>query len=186
MSFTPFAGAAGGPGGLSLSGAGTPIASMPPSGATALVTVPAQVLVAFLATAGATATLTTLGTYLHAAAATPGAGVNRLGIYSAAGLLLAQTGDLTTAMQSAGLCEGALSTPVGIQDGTNYYLALLPNFTGTAVQTLGYNGQAINAGLPLFGGLYPVLFNGAQTSMPASFVPSALSVGGSTNFIYGR
>jgi len=31
-----------------------------------------------------------------------------------------------------------------------------------------------------------VLFNGAQTSMPASFVPSALSVGGSTNFIYGR
>lgn len=188
MSLQPFAaaGSAGAAGGLSLSGAGTPISSMPPVGATSLVTVPAQVFVAFLATAAQTVTLTTLGTYLHAAAVTPGAGVNRLGIYSAAGLLLAQTGDLTTAMQSAGLVEGTLTAPVAIITGTNYYLALLPNFTGTAVQTIGFNGQAINSGLPMFGGLFPCLFAGAQTVMPASFSPAALGVGGSINYVYGR
>lgn len=188
MSLQPFAaaGSAGGPGGLSTSGAGTPLASMSLAGATSLVTVPAQAFVVFLATAGATATLTTLGTYLHAAAATPGAGVNRLGIYTAGGVLLAQTGDMTTAFQSAGLAEGALSSAVAVQAGQNYYLALLPNFTGTAVQTLGASGSALNSGLPLFGGLYPCLFSGGQASMPASFTPSGLSPGGSINFVYGR
>lgn len=187
MSFTPFGGAAGGPGGLSTSGAGTPVMSIAPNACTGLVTVTAQTFVAFLATAAATVTLTTLGTYLHTAGVTPGAGVNRLGIYSAAGLLLAQTGDLTTAMQAAGLCEGALPAPVGVQAGTNYYLAMLPNFTGTAIQTLGLNGQALNsAALPLFGGLLPNLFTGGQAAMPASFTPSSLGAGGSVNFIYGR
>lgn len=161
--------------------------SVAPTAVTGLVTVGAQTFVAFLATAAATATLTTLGTYLHTAGVTPGAGVNRLAIYSAAGVLLSQTGDLTAAMQAAGLVEGALAAPVAVQAGQNYYLALLPNFTGTPIQTLGVNGQALNnAASPLFGGLLPNLFTPGQASMPASFTPSSLGAGGSLNFIYGR
>jgi len=188
LSLQPFASAGqpGSAGGLSSSGAGTPLMSMGASAVTGLVTLPAQAFVAFLCTAAATATLTALGTYIHTAGVTAGAGVNRLGIYSAAGVLLAQTGDMTAAFGAAGLAEGTLGSPVAVQAGVNYYLAMLANYTGTAVQTTGVNGQAINSGQPLFGGLYPNVFSGGQASMPASFTPSALSPGGSANFVYGR
>lgn len=174
------------PGGLSPGAMNNPIASVAPLLNNGLVTIPAQTFVAFLCTAGSSVRLTTLGTYLHTAGATPGAGVNQLAIYSAAGALLGQTVDMTAAMQAAGLCEGALTAPVTIAAGTNYYLAMLPNFTGTAIQTLGFNGQAINAGLPMSNGVYPCLFTGAQASLPASFTPSALGPGGSVNYVYGR
>lgn len=188
MSLQPFA-APGqvASGGLSPAAMGTPIATMSPLAATGLVTAPAQSLSVFLATAGQTATLTALGTYVHTAGVTAGAGVNRLAIYTAAGVLLAQTADLTAAFGAAALAEAALTTPVGVQAGTNYYLAILANFTGTAVQTIGVAGQALNsAGTPLFGGVLPNLFSGGQASMPASFTPSGLSVGGSLAYIYGR
>ena len=187
MSFTPSAQPSLAAGGLSAAAAGTPIATIPPLLVSSLVTVPAQSLVAFLATAGASVTLSTLGTYLHTAGVTPGAGVNRLAIYSAAGALLAQTADMTAAMQAAGLCEGALTAPVPVQAGTNYYLAMLDNFTGTSPQTIGFAGQALNSSAaPMFGGLLPNLFTGGQASMPASFTPGSLGAGGSVNYIYGR
>lgn len=188
MSLQPFA--AGGPtaaGGLSPAAMGTPIASIAPQAVTGLVTVGAQTFVAFLCTAGSTVTLSTLGTYLHTAGVTAGAGVNRIGIYSAAGVLLGQTGDMTAAFSAAGLAEGALTATVGVIQGNNYYLAILPNFTGTAIQTIGLAGQALNsAGLPLFGGVLPNLFVAAQASLPASFTPSSLGAGGSVNYVYGR
>lgn len=166
---------------------GTPIASVAPLHANNLVTITAQTFVAFLCTAGSSVQLSTLGTYLHTAGVTPGAGVNRLAIYSAAGVLLGQTGDMTAQMQVAGLCEGALTAPVPVGAGQNYYLALLPNFTGTPIQTTGFAGQALNSSAaPLFGGVLPNLFTGAQAAMPASFTPSGLSSGGSVNFVYGR
>jgi hypothetical protein len=177
------------PGGLSPGavGSGNPIASVAPLLINNLVTLTAQTFVAFLCTAGSSVRLSTLGTYLRTAGVTPGAGVNQMGIYSAAGVLLGQTADMTAAMQAAGLCEGALTAPVTIAAGTNYYLAILPNFTGTAIQTLGYNGQALNSpAAPLFGGVLPNLFATAQAALPASFTPSGLSVGGSVNFAYGR
>jgi hypothetical protein len=175
------------PGGLSPAAMGTPIASVAPLLLNNLVTLTAQTFVAFLCTAGSTVTLGTLGTYLRTAGVTPGAGVNRLAIYSAAGVLLAQTADMTAAMQVAGLCEGALTAPVPVQAGQDYYLAALPNFTGTPIQTLGFAGQALNsAAAPLLGGVLPNLFTVTQAAMPASFVPSALSAGGSVNYVYGR
>lgn len=187
MSFTPAAQPALAGGGLSAAAMGTPIATVGPSLVSNLVTITAQVFVAFLATAGASVTLTKLGTYLRTAGVTPGAGVNQMAVYSAAGLLLAQTADMTAAMSAAGLCEGTLTAPVPVVAGTNYYLALLPNFTGTAIQTIGFAGQALNsAAAPLFGGVLPNLFAAGQAALPASFVPSSLGAGGSVNYLYGR
>jgi hypothetical protein len=165
---------------------GIPISSIAPLGVGNSVTVPAQAFVTFLCTADSSVTLTVMGTYLHTAGVTAGAGVNRLGIYSAAGVLLSQTVDMTAAFTAGNLAEGALITPVPVNAGTNYYLAILPNFTGTPIQTIGFAGQAINNGQPLFGGVYPNLFAAGQAVMPASFTPSGLGAGGSVNYVYGR
>lgn len=174
-------------GSLGAAAMGTPIATVPPLLVSNLVTVSAQTFVAFLATAASSVTLGTLGTYLHTAGATAGAGVNRMGIYTAAGVLLSQTVDMTAAMGAIGTCEGALVTPVAVTAGVNYYLAMLPNFTGTAIQTLGFAGQALNdSAHPMFGGVLPNLFTGAQATMPAAFTPSSLGAGGSVNYLYGR
>src|SRR5215472_5896375 len=72
-----------------------------------------------MAVARRSVTITKLGTWVEAGAVTPGAGVNQLAIYScnntgAACTLLGNSGDMTTAFESAGFAEAALVSGVAV------------------------------------------------------------------------
>jgi len=135
-------------------------------------------------TAYKTGNVTFLGVWLTTAGVTAGAGVNRLALYSATGTLLQQTGDLTTAFQSTGITEGAI-TSQAVTAGTDYWLALLTSFTGTVPQ-VAQDGLA--GSLPAINGLYTVGTLATQATVPASFTPSSAAgaTSGAVPFLYGR
>ena len=120
-------------GGLSIASLGLGIATAPFS----QITITSNSLVneqlfATLCTASVTKTITKLGLILSIAGATPGSGVNLMAIFSASGgTQLGITADMTSAMESTGQVEGALTSGVAITAGTNYYLVVLSSFTGT-------------------------------------------------------
>jgi hypothetical protein len=116
-------------------------------------------------------TLNKLGVNLIVAGVTPGAGVNRLAIFTGAGVLLGQTVDMTAAFQGTGYVEGALTAGVAVAAGSEYYLGILASFTGTNPTISGLAGSV---NLPEnIRGNYPNIFFSGQTTVPASFTPSA-------------
>jgi hypothetical protein len=130
-------------------------------------------MVCILRPAEETVTINNLGVWVGAAGVTPGAGVNGLAIYSVAGVLLGQTGDMTASFQSTGYFEGTISGGVGVTHGVYYYLALQHNFTGTAPTFP--STQAV-VGVPPIRSHYNEGYIPGQTSFPASFTPSSLQV----------
>lgn len=119
----------------------------------------------------ASGTVGHLGVNIVVAGVTAGAGVNRLALFSSAGVLLGQTVDATAAFGGTGYVEVAMASGVAVTAGTEYYLGILTSFTGTNPTITGLSGS-IN--LPNnIRGFYPNIFFTGQTTVPASFTPSA-------------
>lgn len=143
--------------------------------------IPAQLMLAILVRAIKAETINKLGTWIKTAGVTAGAGVNGLAIYSAAGVLLGQTGDMTAAFQVANsFQEGTIAGGQAVVANTDYYLCFLANFTGTAVVVPGTN---VTANVPSIRSNFVTLTLAAQASFPASFTPSALTLNNGTFFL---
>jgi hypothetical protein len=118
------------------------------------------------------ATVSTLGTWLTNTGGTPTATCG-MALYSEAGTLIDQTGDMTTLFSttsgwiSSGLSGGARSLAAG-----KYYIALLSNMS-VAPQFAGV--QAVTA-IPPINGHYPSVYLTSQSSFPASFTPSTANL----------
>ena len=141
-----------------------------------------------LCTATVTKAVTTLGALVLTAGATPGSGVNELALYSEAGTLVAQTGDMTTAFETLGFAEGAIANPGSITSftviaGANYYLASAVSFTGTQPHFAGV--AAANQTYAL-NGHYMSRFLGSQATMPGTITPSSMSAQPTTILFYAR
>jgi hypothetical protein len=117
----------------------------------------AETLILVLARAPVTATIGHLGAWIDAAGVTPGPGVNGLAVYSAAGVLLAATADMTTAFEGTTYAEGALTASVPIVAGTDYYLANPAFVAGPGLVSY-----------PVIRTVYPSVAYFGQTSFPAS------------------
>jgi hypothetical protein len=130
----------------------------------------AQAFAAELGVAAQSAVVNKLGVWIQAAGGTPGAGVNGLAIYSAAGVLLAQTGDMTAGFETANSYqEGTLGSSVQVVAGTKYYLAMLTNLTSPLPFVAGVLFQGA---MPAVRGNNPSVFITGQASFPASFNPA--------------
>ena len=170
-------------GGLTSTGLGVAIQTMPVATLTTEVNSTAQFLYASLCTADITTTINHLGCYVQRAGITTGTGVNGLGIYSATGSQLAVTGDMTSAFASTGNQEGTLGSGVAITAGTNYYLVYLHNYTGTTPNLAGMSVQSLSAAIR---SLYPLGTVSSQASFPPSITPSSMGASANRNWIYGR
>jgi hypothetical protein len=122
-----------------------------------------------LAQAAASGSVGHLGTIVRQAGVTPGAGLNAMAIYSAAGVLLGNTGDMTAQFEATGYVEGAI-TPVSIVAGQSYYLGISQNFTGTVAQ---FAGASVPVPTPAIRANYSPVYESSSV-WPASFTPSGL------------
>ena len=174
--------------GPSLTGLGLQLATMAIPAINGNMSATAQRMLVFLCTAPQTVTVSTLGAWLEVAAVTAGTGVNRLALFTEAGVLLQQSADMTTAFQSAVSgtyipVEGAI-TSQQLTAGSNYWLGLISNFTGTAP---AFGGNAnLSVAYPQVNGHYLAGYVASQATVPASFTPSALTVFTRIPFIYAR
>lgn len=127
-------------------------------------------------------TITTLGAWCTVAGVTT-SGANNMAIYSEAGSQLAITGDMTTALGTAGWVEGTLTSSLPITVGTRYYVHILTHFSGTAPKLAGgntaFNHVAINT-------RRPTVFLTAQATSPASFTPASATVNTAEYFLGAR
>lgn len=140
--------------------------------------IPAQLLLALLVRAIKSETINKLGCWIKTAGVTAGAGINGLAIYSAAGVLLGQTGDMTAAFQVANSYqEGTIAGGQAVVANTDYYLCFLANFTGTQVVV---PGTTDTANVPSIRSNFATLTLAAQASFPASFTPSSLALNNGT------
>ena len=133
----------------------------------------AQTFYAVLTRSAQAATITKLGLWVTTAGSGAGVGINGMALYSASGSLLAQTDDMTTALQGTGHIEGTLSSSYTLEANTNYYIVYLNNFsTAPVIATNGSSGT-----YPTIRGLVavPILFS--QTSFPSSFTPGSATAG---------
>lgn len=131
-----------------------------------------------------TATVTTLGIQVTAGGVT-GSGVNSLQLYTEAGVLVDQTGDMTSAFGSIGFAEGAMGGAQQVVAGANYYLGVLTHFSGT-LPKFAATGTASTANIPVVNGHYPAVFKALQASAPSSFTPSSYSVNSGHYIMYAR
>lgn len=140
------------------------------------------VMFAQLIRPGAAVTVTKLGTWLTAGGATSG-GVNAMALYTAAGVLIDQTADMTALFSGASpsYIEAALGTPRALTADTNYYVACLTHLT--TIPKIA--GNVIGTNAPVFLGNYPALTLSAQASFPASFTPSAAASNNGAYFFTG-
>ena len=127
-------------------------------------------LVFCLATAQKSQAITKLGIAMFRAGVTPGAGVNQLALYSEAGVLLTNTGDMTSAFETGppSWAEGSC-TSHSIVQGTDYYMAVLTSFTGTAPGFIASDASANVAALN--GHFLGQVFTG-QSTLPGSVTPA--------------
>jgi hypothetical protein len=161
------------------------IATQPPVGTNGVGVLSNEVQYFARATAVANGPVTTLGCLVSVAGVTPGSGVNVLGIFTTAGVLIAQTGDMTSEFESAGWAEGTLGSTVVLTAGQDYLLGVLTSFTGTPPQITRMALQA--SVLPAFGGsIYLAGYSAGGQATMASFTPSAYTSSGSPLMIYGR
>lgn len=143
--------------------------------------IPAQLMLAILVRAIKSETINKLGTWIKTAGVTAGAGINGIALYSAAGVLLGQTGDMTAAFQVANSYqEGTIAGGVAVAANTDYYLCFLANFTGTQVVVPGTN---TTANVPSIRSVFTTLTLAAQAVFPASFTPSALALNNGSFFL---
>lgn len=122
-------------------------------------------------------TITNLGVWMGNAGTGP-SGVNAMAVFSESGTQLGITGDMSTALSTAGnadtYVEAALTSSVTTADATNYYLGILCHMSASPQIAGAYQGGAIPA-YPTIKGHRPMLLVSGQTTMPASF-----SVSGAT------
>src|SRR6185312_2804169 len=109
---------------------GLGLLTVPPTESGFTVNITAGNMVCNLVTATKTKSIQTLGIQITAAGVT-GSGVNALALFTEAGVLIDQTGDMTTAMSSIGFAEGTMASAHTVTAGTNYYLCALTHFSGT-------------------------------------------------------
>lgn len=108
------------------------------------------------------------------------AGQNFMGIYSAAGTLLRNTGDLSTVWNSTGAKIAALTSSVSLTPGY-YYLAMLAN--GTTPPTLARGGNSTNS-LQNAGTTATTLrfatYGSGQTTLPTPLTLASMAASGIT------
>lgn len=106
-------------------------------------------------------------------------GVNAMGLYSEAGVLLAQTGDLTAALSAAGsngmYLEFPLTVPYKTAANTNYYVGVLSHMTTPPLVGGFFAGAGVS--YPAVHGHLPVITLGGQAALPASFSIGSVSMG---------
>ena len=141
-------------------------------------------LVLCLCTPAKTRSISTLGIWVTAAGAT-GSGTNALMLFSEAGVLIDQTGDMTAAFSSAGMAEGAMGGAHTVTAGTNYFLGFLTHFSGTSPH-FAATGTTQTANFPVVNGHYTAIFKGGQLSVPSSFTPSSYTPNSGYFIMYGR
>lgn len=181
-----------GPGGVTTSGLGLALLGVPAGWVTsgsAYASSAGQVYFT-LATAYKSLTISYLGILLTRAAVTAGGDANQLALFSEAGSLLAQTGDMTTEFEASApsWAEGVIANPGGITsytltEGSNYYLAVSTNFTGTTPE---FGSIGFFLAVPALNGHYMSGYLSGQTTMPASVTPSSLSKDSTCLCIYAR
>lgn len=101
------------------------------------------------------------------------AGQNFVGLYNAAGTRVALSADQSAAWTGTGVMSPALTAPVGLSAG-KYWVALLSNGATPPTFRCGNQGGDGNAGLAGATLRYATAAV-AQTSLPVSFVPAALT-----------
>jgi hypothetical protein len=141
-------------------------------------------LVCCLAVAPKTVAVSTLGIQVTGAGVT-GSGTNALALYTEAGVLIDQTGDMTTAFSSVQYAEGAMGGPQTLTAGTNYYLVVLSHFSGTAVK-FAATGTVNTSNFPALNSHYVAVYKSAQASIPASFTPSSYTLNSGLYIMYAR
>lgn len=123
------------------------------------------------------ATIANLGVWMGSAGVTP-SGVNAMALFDESGNQLGVTGDMSTALSTAGNAnthvEVALVTPYTTANATNYYLGILCHMGTAPTIGLAYQSGAIPA-FPTIKGHRPSILVSGQTTMPSSF-----SVSGAT------
>lgn len=130
--------------------------------------------VCFLCVAPKTITISTLGIQVARAGVT-GSGTNALSLHTEAGVLIDQTGDMTTAFSSTGAAEGAMGASHVITAGTNYYLGVNTHFSGTT-PAFEATGTSSSPNVYAVNSHYQAIFKSGQASIPASFTPSSYSI----------
>lgn len=115
-------------------------------------------------------TISTLGVWVTAGGVT-GTGVNAMALYTEAGTLVDKTGDMTTALSSAGWASGALTGGAQSISSGAYYAGLLAHFT-TDPQIAA---QAATTTIPTINGHRPSIFVASQATVPASVNVGAAS-----------
>jgi len=141
-------------------------------------------LVLFLVNAPKTATVGTLGIQVTVGGVT-GSGVNAMALYTEAGVLIDQTGDMTAAMSSVQFAEGALGSSHTVTAGTNYFLAVLTHFSGGAPK-FAATGTTQSSNIPVLAGHYTAIYKSAQAVFPASFTPSSYTLNSGNYVAYAR
>jgi hypothetical protein len=169
--------------GVSMASYGLALATSLPASSVSTLTAINETIFVGRCTAYKTTSITTLGVWINTGGVTPGAGVNRLAIYSAAGALLQQTGDMTSAFESIQFAEGAI-TSQAVVAGTDYYLAVLSSFTGTQPV---FGRASTNFAIPVLNGIYTDGSIASQATVPASIAPlSSMNGTGGIPVLYGR
>lgn len=124
------------------------------------------------------ATITKLGVWIGTAGVT-GTGLCALALYTEAGALLSQTGDMAAAFASATYSEGTLAASQAVTAGTNYYVAMISTMS-TAPLVLAAN--AAN-NIPVIRNHRGSITLSSQTSFPSSVTPSSLSLNSAAYFM---
>lgn len=178
----------GSTGGATVAGLGLGLATANPAYCITSSAASNEQLNVMLCTAVVSRTVTTLGALIGTAGVTAGVGANELGLYTEAGTLVAQTGDMTTAFSTLGFAEGAIANPGSITSfsliaGANYYLASLVSFSGTQPH---FAGVAALTQTYALNGHYMSRFLGSQATMPGTITPSSMSAQPTTILFYAR
>jgi hypothetical protein len=135
-----------------------------------------------LVTAVVTGNITVLGAMVSTAAVTAGVNASVMGIYAESGGAALATATATTALESTGPAEVTI-TSTAVTAGTNYYLALYTDFTGT-VPVITASGSAAIAPTVLNGHYLAGHLTG-QTGLP-SLTPSSLVLDAKMICLYAR
>ena len=140
--------------------------------------------VLFLVNAPKTATISTLGIQVTVAGVT-GSGVNGMALYTEAGVLIDQTGDMTAAISSIQFAEGAMGSSHTVIAGTNYWLSVLTHFSGGAPR-FAATGTTQSSNIPILNGHYTSIYHSGIASFPGSFTPSAYTLNSGNYVAYAR
>lgn len=119
-------------------------------------------------------TISNLGVWLGTAGS-GSTGVSSMALFSEAGVQLAVTGDMTTALSSSAnngtYVEAPVGTPYTAVDGTSYYIGILCQMSSNPLIGGTFAGSGLH--IPTIKGHRPAITVGGLSSMPASFTVSA-------------